>query len=64
MWIKTVNEDEVTGVVVKIYKGSTRLWSKVDNIIKAHSLTPTALCALLAFYYGCTFSLWLKTARG
>ncbi|HXV43995.1 MAG TPA: hypothetical protein VEC96_13090 [Anaerolineae bacterium] len=62
MCIKTVNEDEVTGVAVKIYKGSSRFWSKVNNVIKAHSSTPAALCALMAFYWGVYF--YLLTTHG
>ncbi len=36
MWIKSVAEDEATGIVAKIYKGTSRSWGGVDNIIKAH----------------------------
>jgi alkylhydroperoxidase family enzyme len=52
MWIKHVNEDEATGLVAKIYKGTMRSWGGVDNIIKAHSLNPAALRALMVFYQG------------
>lgn len=52
MWIKHVSEDEATGVVAKIYKGTMRSWGGVDNIIKAHSLNPVALRALMTFYNG------------
>lgn len=52
MWIKSVNEDEATGVVARIYKGSRRSWGGVDHIIKAHSLNPNALRALMIFYNG------------
>jgi uncharacterized peroxidase-related enzyme len=51
MWIKNIAEDEATGVVAKIYKGSRPSWG-VDNIIKAHSLNPAALRALMTFYKG------------
>jgi alkylhydroperoxidase family enzyme len=52
MWIKHVNEDEAEGIVAKIYKGNRRSWGGVDNIIKAHSLNPAALRALMTFYNG------------
>ena len=51
-WIKTVQEDEATGALAKIYKGSERSWGGVDNIIKAHSLNVVALRALMTFYNG------------
>lgn len=51
-WIKTVSEDEATGIVGKIYRNSTRSWGGVDNIIKAHSLNTAALRALMTFYNG------------
>lgn len=52
MWIEYVSEDEATGIVAKIYKGTKRSWGGVDNIIKAHSLNTTALRALMTFYNG------------
>ena len=52
MWIKTIAEDEATGVVAKIYKGTKRSWGGVDHIIKAHSLNTAALRALMTFYKG------------
>jgi hypothetical protein len=51
MWIITVNEDEVTGVAVKIYKGPTRFWSQVNSIIKAHSSTQAVPRVLMTFYF-------------
>ena len=51
-WIKTVTEDEATGLVAKFYKGNMRSWGGVDNIIKAHSLNTAALRALMTFYNG------------
>ena len=33
-WIKTIAEDEATGVVKKYYDGNKRSWGGVDNIIK------------------------------
>jgi alkylhydroperoxidase family enzyme len=52
MWIKTVKEDEATGIIAKIYKETKRSWGGVDHIIKAHSLNPAALRALMTFYNG------------
>ena len=52
MWIKHIPEDEATGIVAKIYKGTQRSWGGVDNIIKAHSLNTAALRALMTFYNG------------
>ena len=51
-WIRTINEDEATGVVKKYYDSSKRSWGGVDNIIKAHSLNQSALRALMVFYNG------------
>lgn len=52
MWIKTIAEDEATGVVAKIYKETKGSWGGVDHIIKAHSLNTAALRALMTFYKG------------
>ena len=51
-WIKTIDEDEATGVIKKFYDGSKRSWGGVDNIIKAHSLNAAALRSLMTFYNG------------
>ena len=51
-WIRTIGEEEATGVLAKIYKGSQRSWGGVDNIIKAHSLNMAALRARMTFYNG------------
>ncbi len=51
-WIKTIAEDEATGVIKKYYDGNKRSWGGVDNIIKAHSLNQSALRALMTFYNG------------
>jgi alkylhydroperoxidase family enzyme len=52
MWIDYIKEDKAAGVIAKIYNGSRRSWGGVDNIIKAHSLNPAALRALMTFYNG------------
>ena len=52
MWIKPISEEEATGAIATIYKGSRRSWGGVDNIIKAHSLNKAALRALMTFYNG------------
>ncbi len=51
-WIRTVPEAEATGSVGQHYARSRRSWGGVDNIIKAHSLKPAALDALMTFYNG------------
>lgn len=51
-WIKTINEDDATGIVKKYYDGTKRSWGGVDNIIKAHSLNTAALRAVMTFYNG------------
>ena len=51
-WIKTVSEEEATGAVARVYKAERRSWGGVDGIIKAHSLNPAALRALMVFYNG------------
>jgi alkylhydroperoxidase family enzyme len=51
-WIRTVGEDEASGTVARIYRGTKRSWGGVDNIIKAHSLNSAALRALMTFYNG------------
>jgi alkylhydroperoxidase family enzyme len=51
-WIRTIDEEDATGVLAKTYQGSQRSWGGVDNIIKAHSLNIAALRALMTFYNG------------
>jgi alkylhydroperoxidase family enzyme len=51
-WIKTINEDEATGPLAKIYDGTKRSWGGVDHIIKAHSLNMAALRSVMLFYKG------------
>ena len=50
MWIESVPEDEARGTLGRIYKGITRSWGGVDNIVKAHSLNVSALRSLMLFY--------------
>ena len=52
MWIDHVAEEHAQGLVARIYRGIRRSWGGVDNIIKAHSLHPQALRALMVFYEG------------
>ncbi len=52
MWIDHVAEDDARGLVARIYRGIRRSWGGVDNIIKAHSLEPEAMRALMVFYRG------------
>ncbi len=51
-WIKTIQENEATGPLAKIYGATMRSWGGVDNIIKAHSLNMAALRSLMLFYKG------------
>ena len=51
-FIKTISEDEATGVVANYYRETQRSWGGVDNIIKVHSLNTAALRALMTFYKG------------
>ena len=52
MWVEHVSEDRAQGLIAKIYNGIRRSWGGVDNIVKAHSLKPQALRALMTFYNG------------
>ena len=52
MWVEHVSEDRAEGLVAKVYRSIRRSWGGVDNIIKAHSLQPQALRALMTFYNG------------
>ena len=51
-WIETIDEEDATGIVGRYYRGTQRSWGGVDNIIKATSLNPHALRALMTFYNG------------
>ena len=52
MWIDHVSEEEATGYVARVYRTSHRRGGELDNILKAHSLNPSALRALKSFYNG------------
>ena len=52
MWIDFVSEDRAQGYVARVYRTIRRSWGGVDNVIKAHSLHPEALRALMTFYNG------------
>ena len=52
MWIEFVSEDQAQGFVARVYRSIRRSWGGVDNVIKAHSLHPEALRALMTFYNG------------
>ena len=47
-----MREDEAEGYVARVYTAERRSWGGVDNIIRAHSLNPAALRALMTFYNG------------
>jgi alkylhydroperoxidase family enzyme len=52
MWIDHVAQDDATGALAAIYRDRTRDGGPLDNIIRAHSLNPNALRALMSFYNG------------
>lgn len=52
MWIRHVEEHEATGYIAKVYGSVDRRGGELDNIVRAHSLNPTALRALMTFYNG------------
>ena len=52
MWIQPVREHEATGYVAKVYRSVERRGGELDNIVRAHSLNPDALRALMTFYNG------------
>jgi alkylhydroperoxidase family enzyme len=52
MWISHVPEEEATGAVAAVYRGVERRGGQVDNIVKAHTLSPHALRSLMVFYNG------------
>lgn len=52
MWIKHIPEEDAEGYVAKVYRSVGRRGGEVDNIIKAHTLNPSALRALMTFYNG------------
>ena len=52
MWIKHVEEQQATGYVARVYRDAERRGGEIDGIVKAHSLNPNALRALMTFYNG------------
>ena len=52
MWIKHLPEEEATGYVASVYRSVDRRGGEIDGIIKAHTLNPNALRALMTFYNG------------
>ncbi len=59
-WIKTISDDEATGVVRSIFGASTKLYGFVPNIRRALSLSGDALRAYTqlsgAVYHGGTLT--------
>lgn len=54
-WIKTIGEDEATGVVKTFYEGIKKQMGGVPNIIKSLSLKPEAMRATFALANAITF---------
>ncbi len=52
MWIEHVAEDKAEGYVAKVYRSVERRGGEIDGIIRAHTLSPNALRALMTFYNG------------
>lgn len=52
MWIEHVEEEEATGYVARVYREVDRRGGEIDGIVRAHSLNPNALRALMQFYNG------------
>ena len=52
MWIRHIEEDDAEGYVAKVYRSVGRRGGEIDGIIKAHTLNPDALRALMTFYNG------------
>jgi alkylhydroperoxidase family enzyme len=50
MWIEHVREEDAKGEIARLYKGMTRAWGGIDNIVRCSSLNACALDALLRFY--------------
>ncbi len=50
MWIEQVKEEDATGYVAKVYREVDRRGGEIDGIVKAHSLNPNALRAMMTFY--------------
>lgn len=49
-WIKTINEDEATGLLADLYGKMIEPWGGVDNIMKIHSLNAPSLRAHFEIY--------------
>ena len=52
MWIRHVKENDADGYVAKVYRSVDRRGGEIDGILKAHTLNPNALRALMTFYNG------------
>ena len=50
MWIEQVREENATGYVAKVYRQVERRGGEIDGIVRAHSLNPNALRAMMTFY--------------
>lgn len=54
-WIKTVDETEAGGLLSEIYEQVSRERGKIANIIRVHSLNPSAMKAHLDLYMAVMF---------
>lgn len=54
-WIKTINENDASGVLYKIYSQLIEDRGKVSNILKVQSLNPKAMKAHLDLYMSLMF---------
>jgi alkylhydroperoxidase family enzyme len=50
MWVDTIDEQDATGELARLYKSVWRDWGGVDNIVKSSSRHVPGLRALLYVY--------------
>jgi alkylhydroperoxidase family enzyme len=49
-WIRTIDEDDATGQLARLYGRMIEPWGGVDNIMKIHALNPPSLKAHFELY--------------
>lgn len=49
-WIQTIDEDDASGPLERLYARMVEPWGGVDNIMKIHSLNPPSLAAHFEIY--------------
>lgn len=52
MWVDSIELEQASGALERMYRGLARSWGGVDGIVQSQSLQPRALRALLSFYNG------------